>query len=71
MTDDQIRLVETSGTTQPRTTVRAPIGGVVVELMAREGMALAPGVTLFRISGLSTWQISPGAHRRGRITTSQ
>jgi Cu(I)/Ag(I) efflux system membrane fusion protein len=54
MTDDQIRLVESSGRTQPRTTFSSPIGGVVVELTVREGMALTPGVTLFRISGLST-----------------
>ena len=54
MDEGQIRLVETSGATQTRITVVAPIAGVVVELMAREGMTLAPGATLFRISGLST-----------------
>ena len=32
----------------------APIGGVLVELSAREGMTVAPGTMLFRISGLST-----------------
>jgi Cu(I)/Ag(I) efflux system membrane fusion protein len=54
MTDAQIDLVENSGKTQPRTTVSSPISGVVVELTVREGMALTPGTTLFRISGLSS-----------------
>ncbi len=56
MSDDQIRLVEVSGKTQPRITLTAPIGGVVVELTAREGMTVMPGATLFRINGLgSVW----------------
>jgi len=54
MSDTQIRLVETSGRTQPRITLAAPIGGVVTELMAREGMTVVSGATLFRINGLST-----------------
>ena len=54
MNDEQIRLVETSGKTQARTTITAPLGGVVVELLAREGMTVSPGMTLFRINGLST-----------------
>ena len=54
MSDEQIRLVETSGKTQARTTITAPLGGVVVELLAREGMTVSPGMTLFRINGLST-----------------
>ncbi len=54
MSDAQIRLVETSGRTQTRITIVAPISGVVVELMAREGMTVVPGATLFRINGLST-----------------
>jgi membrane fusion protein, copper/silver efflux system len=54
MSDAQIALVASSGQTQPRFTLFAPIGGVVTELMAREGMSLAPGATLFRINGLST-----------------
>lgn len=56
MSDAQIRLVESSGKTQPRITLTAPLGGVVVELMAREGMTVMPGATLFRINGLgSVW----------------
>jgi len=54
MNEEQIRLVETSGRTQPRITLTAPICGVVVELLAREGMTVLPGATLFRINGLST-----------------
>ena len=54
MSDAQIALVDSSGRTQPRSTLVAPIGGVVTELMAREGMTVAPGATLFRINGLST-----------------
>lgn len=54
MSDDQIRLVEQTGKTQARTTIHAPLGGVVVELLAREGMAVMPGATLFRINGFST-----------------
>ncbi len=54
MDDAQIALVERSGKTQPRITLSAPIGGVVVELLAREGMTVMPGATLFRINGLST-----------------
>jgi Cu(I)/Ag(I) efflux system membrane fusion protein len=54
MNDEQIRLVENTGQTQPRITLVAPLGGVVVELMAREGMTVMSGMTLFRINGLST-----------------
>ena len=54
MSDAQIKLVETSGMTQPRITLAAPIAGVVVELMVREGMTVMAGATLFRINGLST-----------------
>ena len=54
MLDEQIRQVEASGRTQARITVKAPLGGVVVELMAREGMTVMAGTTLFRINGLST-----------------
>ncbi|NMG29954.1 efflux RND transporter periplasmic adaptor subunit [Aromatoleum evansii] len=54
MSDEQIRRVEVAGRVQPRITLTAPIGGVVTELMAREGMTVMPGATLFRINGLST-----------------
>ena len=54
MSDDQIKLVEHSGKPQLRITIAAPIGGVVTELMVREGMTVMPGAPLFRINGLST-----------------
>ena len=56
MNDGQIELVARNGRTQPRTTLVAPIGGVVTELAAREGMTVSAGTTLFRINGLaSVW----------------
>lgn len=54
MTDAQIQLVESSGKPQARTTIAAPLAGVVTELSVREGMTVAVGAPLFRISGLST-----------------
>ncbi|MDE2564401.1 MAG: efflux RND transporter periplasmic adaptor subunit, partial [Burkholderiales bacterium] len=54
MTEAQIAQVEHSGRTQARITLRAPIGGVVVELGVRPGMTVAPGAMLFRINGLAT-----------------
>jgi membrane fusion protein, copper/silver efflux system len=54
MSEAQIGLVESSGRTQPRFTLTAPIGGVVAELMAREGMTVMSGATLFRINGTGT-----------------
>ena len=56
MGEAQIAAVERSGLTQPRIAITAPIGGVVTELMAREGMAVMAGATLFRINGTgSVW----------------
>jgi membrane fusion protein, copper/silver efflux system len=54
MSEAQIRGIEGSGRTQPRMTLVAPIGGVVTELMAREGMTVMSGATLFRINGIGT-----------------
>jgi Cu(I)/Ag(I) efflux system membrane fusion protein len=54
MDDTQIRLVESTGRVHPRTTLVAPIDGVVGELTAREGMTVVVGAPLFRINGLST-----------------
>ena len=54
MSEAQIRLVEGTGRTQPRITLTAPIGGVLVELTVREGMTVMPGATIARINGLST-----------------
>ena len=54
MSEAQIRLVETTGITQPRVILTSPQHGVVVELLAREGMTVMSGATLFRINGLGT-----------------
>ena len=54
MTEDQIRLVESTGKVHAQFTVYAPISGVVVELGAREGMTVMAGAPLFRINGLDT-----------------
>ncbi len=54
MSDEQIRKVESTGKVQARLTIVAPIGGVVAELAAREGMTVMAGAPLFRINGLGT-----------------
>ena len=54
MTEEQIRNVESTGKVHPRMTFVAPIGGVVAELAAREGMTVMSGAPLFRINGLGT-----------------
>ena len=54
MSEAQIALVETSGKTQPRIVLNAPIGGVITELMVREGSTVMAGSTLFRINGTSS-----------------
>ena len=38
----------------PVATITAPNGGVIAELMVRQGMTLSPGMTLARINGLGT-----------------
>jgi Cu(I)/Ag(I) efflux system membrane fusion protein len=54
MTDEQVRLVESSGKTHSRLAISAPISGVIAELGAREGMTVMAGASLFRINGLGT-----------------
>jgi len=54
MNDAQIAAVEASGKVQTRVTIAAPIGGVVGEINAREGMTVMAGAPLFRLNGLST-----------------
>ena len=54
MDEGQIQAVEAGGKVRPRLTIFAPIGGVVGELMAREGMTVMTGAPLFRLNGLST-----------------
>ena len=54
MSDAQIQSVAARGKVQARFTITAPIGGIVAELAAREGMTVSAGAPLFRINGLST-----------------
>jgi Cu(I)/Ag(I) efflux system membrane fusion protein len=54
MSEEHIRRVESSGSVQSRVTLTAPIGGVVAEITARDGMTVMVGTPLFRINGLST-----------------
>lgn len=57
--DSLVRQAEESGTAQARFTLTAPASGVVAELGVREGVAVAPGTTLFRIAGLETvWAVA-------------
>ncbi|HEY3077381.1 MAG TPA: efflux RND transporter periplasmic adaptor subunit, partial [Burkholderiales bacterium] len=54
MTEQQVQMVASSGKVHARLTLYAPIGGVVSELAAREGMTVMSGAPLFRINGLAT-----------------
>jgi Cu(I)/Ag(I) efflux system membrane fusion protein len=54
MNEDQIRLVESSGTVHARLVVTSPADGIVAELGTREGMTVTSGALLFRINGLDT-----------------
>lgn len=57
--DSLIRQSEESGTAQARFTLSAPASGVVAELGVREGVAVTPGMTLFRIAGLEkVWAVA-------------
>ena len=56
MSEAQVARVDAAGVVQPRITLVAPSSGVVAELIAREGMTVAPGMLLARINGLaSVW----------------
>jgi Cu(I)/Ag(I) efflux system membrane fusion protein len=50
----QIRRIEEEGKPNPRVTLMAPASGVVWEIGAREGAAVGPGMTIFRIASLGT-----------------
>lgn len=53
------RQVEEGGPVSGRFTLAAPVSGVVVELGVREGVAVSPGTTMFRIAGLETvWAVA-------------
>jgi len=59
MPDAEIARIERDGKPSARITVTAPQAGVVWEIGARDGMAVMPGTTLFKIAGLgSVWVIA-------------
>ncbi|MDR7334666.1 efflux RND transporter periplasmic adaptor subunit [Roseateles asaccharophilus] len=49
-----VQQVERTGEVQALTTVHAPTGGLVQEMMVRPGMTVSQGMSLARITGLST-----------------
>lgn len=56
ISEQQIKRIEQSGKADARVTLSAPVGGLVWELGARDGMAVSPGLTLFRLVSLdSVW----------------
>jgi len=57
--DELVRRSEQAGNAQARYTLTSPIGGIVAELNVRDGAAVAPGTTLFRIAGLDkVWAVA-------------
>lgn len=54
-----VRQAEEGAMPQARFTLSAPTSGVVAELGVREGVAVSPGMTLFRIAGLDkVWAVA-------------
>ncbi len=57
--DALVRQSERSEVAQARYTLTAPVSGVVAELGVREGVAVTPGMTLFRLAGLEkVWAVA-------------
>jgi membrane fusion protein, copper/silver efflux system len=54
ISDEQILAIERDNKPNPRITLHAPEGGVVWELGTRDGMAVSPGMTLFKVASLQT-----------------
>ncbi|WP_020206782.1 efflux RND transporter periplasmic adaptor subunit [Cupriavidus sp. WS] len=52
MTAGQIAAVEASGKVQPDLGIASPVDGLVTEVAVRDGMTVAPGMTLFRLADL-------------------
>lgn len=54
-----VRQAEDGGAVNARFTLTAPASGVVAELGVRDGVAVSPGMTLFRIAGLEkVWAVA-------------
>jgi Cu(I)/Ag(I) efflux system membrane fusion protein len=59
MPDAEVARVERDGKPAARVTLTAPQSGIVWEIGARDGMAVMPGTTLFRLAGIGTvWVIA-------------
>jgi Cu(I)/Ag(I) efflux system membrane fusion protein len=57
--DALLRQSEQAGTAHARFSVTAPVSGVIAELGVRDGVAVNPGMTLFRIAGLErVWAVA-------------
>ncbi len=52
--DAEIARIEREGRPSARVTVTAPQAGIVWEIGARDGMAVVPGMTLFKLAGIGT-----------------
>lgn len=56
ISEQQVQRLEREGKANPRVTLYAPDSGVVWELGVRDGQAVTPGMTLFRLASLaSVW----------------
>jgi Cu(I)/Ag(I) efflux system membrane fusion protein len=54
-----VRRSEETDSAQARFTLSAPVSGVIAEMGVREGVAVSPGMTLFRIAGLEkVWAVA-------------
>jgi Cu(I)/Ag(I) efflux system membrane fusion protein len=54
-----LRDADEGGAPRARYTLIAPVSGVIAELGVREGVAVSPGMTLFRIAGLEkVWAVA-------------
>jgi Cu(I)/Ag(I) efflux system membrane fusion protein len=59
MPEAEIARVEREGKPAARVTIAAPESGIVWEIGARDGMAVMPGTTIYRLAGLgSVWVIA-------------
>jgi len=52
--EEQIRAIERDGKSDSRITLNAPASGLVWELGVRDGVAVSPGMTLFKLAPLAT-----------------
>jgi membrane fusion protein, copper/silver efflux system len=70
VSESQIERIERDGKANPRVTLHAPESGVVWEIGAREGQAVGPGTTLFKVVGLgSVWVNAEVPETRSALVT--